>query len=99
MSAEGAQAFYERVTSDKQFRAQVDAQETWEGKQRVATEAGYDVSRDDMPGIRKLAGRRELSDEDLDRAPVSGGDSGTFWNQGDMDDPDPNAQYSSTSNA
>jgi predicted ribosomally synthesized peptide with nif11-like leader len=94
MSEEGAKAFYERVTSDEQFRAQLQGT-TWEESQRIAAGAGYDVSPDDLPTIRNLAGRRELSDEDLHRRElpdeelqrVSAGDTTEyFWQwRGDFD--------------
>ena len=38
------------------------------------TEAGYDVNREDLPTVRRLAGVSKLSDEDLEK--VAGG-SGT----------------------
>jgi predicted ribosomally synthesized peptide with nif11-like leader len=75
MSAEGATAFYERVSSDEGFRAKLEAANTRDDKHRIVTEAGYDVSRDDLSTIRKLAGASELSDEDLEK--VAGGASAT----------------------
>jgi predicted ribosomally synthesized peptide with nif11-like leader len=71
MSAEGATALYERVTSDEEFRARLEAAETPEEKGQVVTEAGFDVSRDDLSTVRSLAGVSELSDEDLEK--VAGG--------------------------
>jgi predicted ribosomally synthesized peptide with nif11-like leader len=71
MSTEGATAFYERMSSDEEFRSQVDAAETPEGKHRIVSAAGYDVSPDDLQVIRNLAGVSELSDEDLEK--VAGG--------------------------
>jgi predicted ribosomally synthesized peptide with nif11-like leader len=71
MSAEGATALYERVSSDEEFRAQLEAAEAPDEKRRIVTEAGYDVSRDDLPTVRNLAGVSELSDEDLEK--VAGG--------------------------
>jgi predicted ribosomally synthesized peptide with nif11-like leader len=71
MSAEGATALYERVSSDEEFRAQLEGAETPDQKRRIVTEAGYDVSRDDLSTIRSLAGVSELSDEDLEK--VAGG--------------------------
>jgi predicted ribosomally synthesized peptide with nif11-like leader len=71
MSAEGATALYERVTSDEEFRTQLQAAGSPEDKRRIVTEAGYDVSTDDLPTIRNLAGATELSDEDLEK--VAGG--------------------------
>jgi predicted ribosomally synthesized peptide with nif11-like leader len=71
MSAEGATALYERVGSDEQFRIQLETAETPEDKRRIVTEAGYDVGRDDLSTVRKLAGVSELSDEDLEK--VAGG--------------------------
>src|SRR5215471_2726630 len=71
MSAEGATALFERISSDEEFQAQLEGAETPEEKRRIVTEAGYDVSRDDLPTIRKLSGVSELSDEDLES--VAGG--------------------------
>jgi predicted ribosomally synthesized peptide with nif11-like leader len=71
MSAEGAAALYERVNSDEEFRAQLEGAETPDDKRRVVSDAGYDVSRDDLPTVRNLAGVSELSDEDLEK--VAGG--------------------------
>jgi predicted ribosomally synthesized peptide with nif11-like leader len=73
MSAEGATALYERVSSDEGFRGQLEAAKTPEGKHQIVTEAGYDVTPDDLPTLRSLAGMAELSDEDLEK--VAGGDS------------------------
>jgi predicted ribosomally synthesized peptide with nif11-like leader len=75
MSAEGATALYERVSSDEEFRAQLEAADTPDDKRRIVTEAGYDVSRDDLVTVRNLAGVSELSDEDLEK--VAGGMSTT----------------------
>jgi predicted ribosomally synthesized peptide with nif11-like leader len=75
MSAQGATALYERVTSDEKFRAQLEAAETPDDKRRIVTEAGYDVSRDDLSTLRKLAGATELSDEDMEK--VAGGGAAT----------------------
>jgi predicted ribosomally synthesized peptide with nif11-like leader len=71
MSAEGATALYERVSSDEEYRARLEAADTPDDKRRIVTEAGYDVSRDDLSTFRKLAGMSELSDEDLEK--VAGG--------------------------
>src|SRR5215469_3932151 len=72
MSAEGVTALYERVNSDEEFRDRLEAAETPEEKRRIVTEAGYDVSRDDLPTIRRFSsGVSELSDEDLEN--VAGG--------------------------
>jgi predicted ribosomally synthesized peptide with nif11-like leader len=77
MSAEGATAFFERVTSDEQFRTQLEAAETPDDKHRIVTDAGYDLSRDDLSIIRNLAGMNELSDEDLEK--VAGGAGAETW--------------------
>jgi predicted ribosomally synthesized peptide with nif11-like leader len=71
MSAAGAAALYERVGSDEEFRGQLEAAETPDDKYRIVSQAGYDVSRDDLPTLRKLAGVNELSDEDMEK--VAGG--------------------------
>jgi predicted ribosomally synthesized peptide with nif11-like leader len=76
MSAEGATALYERVTSDEEFRARLEAAETSEEKRGIVAEAGYDVSRDDVSTVRNLAGVSELSDEDLEKV-AGGSGSGT----------------------
>jgi predicted ribosomally synthesized peptide with nif11-like leader len=75
MSAVGATALYERVSSDEEFRARLEAADTPDDKRRIVTEAGYDVSRDDLATVRNLAGVSELSDEDLEK--VAGGMSTT----------------------
>jgi predicted ribosomally synthesized peptide with nif11-like leader len=71
MSAEGVTALYERVSSDEEFRGQLEAAETPDDKRRIVTDAGYDVSIDDLPTVKRLAGISELSDEDLEK--VAGG--------------------------
>ena len=71
MSAEGVTALYDRVSSDEEFRAQLEAAETPDDKRRIVTDAGYDVSVDDLPTVKRLAGISELSDEDLEK--VAGG--------------------------
>jgi predicted ribosomally synthesized peptide with nif11-like leader len=75
LSAEAATALYERVNSDEEFRARLEAADTPDDKRRIVTEAGYDVSRDDLSTIRRLAGVSELSDEDLEK--VAGGGNTT----------------------
>ena len=75
MSAEGVTALYERVSSDEEFRGQLEAAETPDDKRRIVTDAGYDVSIDDLPTVKRLAGISELSDEDLEK--VAGGVSDT----------------------
>jgi predicted ribosomally synthesized peptide with nif11-like leader len=71
MSTKGATALYERINSDEAFRTQLEAAETSDDKRRIATEAGYDVNRDDLSTVRNLAGVNDLSDEDLEK--VAGG--------------------------
>jgi predicted ribosomally synthesized peptide with nif11-like leader len=95
MSAEGAKAFYERVTSDEEFRAQFEAAATPEEKNRIVTEAGYEVNRDDVNTLRKLhglgdggplrlrAGRRAAGGSLRGGAP--GGESPT-WRRPRLDD-------------
>jgi predicted ribosomally synthesized peptide with nif11-like leader len=75
MSAEGVKALYERINSDEEFRAKMEAAETPDDKRHIVTEAGYEVTSDDLPTIRKLAGVNELSDEDLEK--VAGGSDAT----------------------
>jgi predicted ribosomally synthesized peptide with nif11-like leader len=75
MSAEAATALFERVGSDEEFRTKLEAAPTPQEKHRIVTEAGYEVTRDDVSVMRNLAGVSELSDEDLEK--VAGG-SGTI---------------------
>jgi predicted ribosomally synthesized peptide with nif11-like leader len=75
MSAEGVTSLYERINSDEQFRAKMEAAETPDDKRQIVTEAGYEVTSDDLPTIRRLAGVNELSDEDLEK--VAGGSDAT----------------------
>jgi predicted ribosomally synthesized peptide with nif11-like leader len=71
MSAQAATALFERVGSDEDFRAELEAAPTPQEKHRIVTEAGYEVTPDDLSVIRNLAGVSELSDEDLEK--VAGG--------------------------
>jgi predicted ribosomally synthesized peptide with nif11-like leader len=54
------------MQSDEAFRALVEAADAPEDKHRVLTEAGYDVTPDDLVTIKELLGISELSDEDLE---------------------------------
>jgi predicted ribosomally synthesized peptide with nif11-like leader len=83
MSKEAATALYERVNSDEEFRTQLEAAETPEEKRRIVTEAGYELSRDDLSTVRKLAGVSDLSDEDLEK--VSGGMFEISWSELGLD--------------
>jgi predicted ribosomally synthesized peptide with nif11-like leader len=71
MSAEKATSLYERISSDEDSRAQLEAATAPDDKRQIVIEAGYDVSRDDLSTIRNLAGVGEISDEDLEK--VAGG--------------------------
>ena len=71
MSAEGAAALFERITTDENFRSEVEGAATPNEKHRIVTEAGYDVTPDDIPQIKSLAGVEEISDDDLEK--VAGG--------------------------
>jgi predicted ribosomally synthesized peptide with nif11-like leader len=89
MSEEGAAALYERISSDEEFRAELETAETPHDKRRIVTESGYDVSRQDVATLRKLAGITELSDEDPDMV----ADDGTNSRYGyEYDDQDPGPQ-------
>jgi predicted ribosomally synthesized peptide with nif11-like leader len=83
MSKEAATALYERVNSDEEFRTQLEAAETPEEKRRIVTEAGYELSSDDLSTVRKLAGVSDLSDEDLEK--VSGGMFEISWSELGLD--------------
>jgi predicted ribosomally synthesized peptide with nif11-like leader len=71
MSAAGTKALFERVSSDEAFKSRLEAAATPEDKRRIVAEAGFDVSPEDLPSLRDLAGVEELSDEDLEK--VAGG--------------------------
>jgi predicted ribosomally synthesized peptide with nif11-like leader len=66
MSLEGASAFVQRMELDEAFRARVEAADSPEEKYRVVSEAGYDITPDDLVTIKQLVGISELSDEDLE---------------------------------
>jgi predicted ribosomally synthesized peptide with nif11-like leader len=66
MSAEAAAALFQRLESDAAFREQVESAATPAEKHRIVTEAGYDVTPDDAPTMRELAGMSELSDDELE---------------------------------
>ena len=71
MTQESATAFAERISTDEAFRDRLTAASTPEERRQIAGEAGFDVSRNDLPAIRGALGIEELSDEDLEK--VAGG--------------------------
>jgi predicted ribosomally synthesized peptide with nif11-like leader len=75
MSTEGATALFERMSSDEGFRTQLEGAATPDDKRRIVTEAGYDLTREDLSTMRRLAGASDLSDDDLEK--VAGGVSDT----------------------
>ena len=76
MSTEGANALFERVKNDDEFRRRLEESRTAEDKRRIVTEAGFDVDRDDVATMKSLAGLDELSDEELVQA-VGGSGAGS----------------------
>ena len=71
MTQESATAFAERISTDEAFRDRLTAATTPEERRQIAGEAGYDLSRNDLPAIKEALGIQELSDEDLEK--VAGG--------------------------
>ena len=76
MSTEGTNALFERVTTDDEFRRQLEESMTAEDKGRIIREAGFDVNRDDVATMKSLAGLEELSNEELAQA-VGGSGAGS----------------------
>ena len=75
MSQEAAQAFVERVNDDETLRDQLIAAGDNDSRLRMAQEAGFDVTADDLAELRAQVGVDELSEEDLQK--VAGGASTT----------------------
>ena len=72
MSATDAQALVERVKEDADFRRQLEEASTPEEKQALVKDAGFDVTRDDLPTVKEAFGvDSEISDEDLEK--IAGG--------------------------
>ena len=69
MSAEGVRSLFERVQQDESLRRQVQAAATPEEKARVAVDAGFDVTADEL--VPPPQG--ELTDEDLEQVAGGGG--------------------------
>lgn len=67
MSEQGAIAFAERIKSDEAFCERLAAAPDAAARRSIAAEAGYDVSRDDLPAMKAALGLEELSDADLER--------------------------------
>jgi predicted ribosomally synthesized peptide with nif11-like leader len=65
LSTQGATQLFERISNDEDFRRRLEGAATPAEKRRIATEAGYEVGREDLVTIRSLAGLDEMSDEDL----------------------------------
>jgi predicted ribosomally synthesized peptide with nif11-like leader len=71
MSAEGTRGLVERLNANAAFRARFDAAATAQERHKLATDAGYDVTQDELSELTP-SGVRQLADEEL--ADVSGGD-------------------------
>lgn len=67
MSSESVDALYQRISSDQRFRTDLATAGDSAAKYRFVTGAGYEISRDDLPQIRQLAGVGELSPADLEK--------------------------------
>jgi predicted ribosomally synthesized peptide with nif11-like leader len=76
MSTEGANALFERVSNDQEFRRRLEESRTADDKRRIVAEAGFDVNRDDVATMKSLAGLDEMSDEELVQA-VGGSGAGS----------------------
>lgn len=76
MSEQAVAALLERLQTDRGFRERLEAAATPEAKRQVVKDAGFDISRSDLPFLRVQVGLQELSDEDLDK--VAGGGAFTL---------------------
>lgn len=75
MSQEALQAFVERVNEDETFRDSLVAAGDNDVRLRIARDAGFDVTADDLVELRREHGVDELSEEDLQN--IAGGMSHT----------------------
>jgi predicted ribosomally synthesized peptide with nif11-like leader len=77
MSIENAQSFYVRVSSDKEFRTQLEQTETIEERQQIIQTAGYKFTAEEWEIAKEQilatsdSSDSELSEEEL--TTVSGG--------------------------
>ena len=71
MSEEAAHALVERVNTDEDFRNALMAADGAETRLRMAQDAGFDITADDLADMRRQAGFDELSEDDLQR--IAGG--------------------------
>lgn len=71
MSREAAQAFVERLNDDEAFRDGLIAAGDNDARLRMAQDAGFDVTADDLAELRREHGADELSEEDLQK--IAGG--------------------------
>jgi predicted ribosomally synthesized peptide with nif11-like leader len=77
MSIENAQLFYVRVSTDKEFRTQLEQTETVEERQQIIQTAGYEFTAEEWEIAKRQilatsdSSEGELSEEEL--TTVSGG--------------------------
>lgn len=76
MSQEAMQAFVERVNDDETFRDGLIAADDNDVRLRIAQDAGFDITADDLAALRRQTGVEELSEEDLQKI-AGGGTTGT----------------------
>jgi predicted ribosomally synthesized peptide with nif11-like leader len=71
VTEDAARAFAERLTSDEAFAGRLASAPTTEDRQRMAEEAGYHVTSDDLATIKSTLRIEEISDEELEN--IAGG--------------------------
>jgi predicted ribosomally synthesized peptide with nif11-like leader len=71
MSVESAKKFIERLSSDAEFRAQVESASDPVTKKKLAQAAGYDFDMADIAAVLPQSAGGELSDAELEG--VAGG--------------------------
>ena len=75
MSVDSAKAFLKKMAQDSALRANVDGAKDNAAREKIAQEAGFSFSKEELdqviPGASKLTPGAELSDADLEA--VAGG--------------------------
>lgn len=82
MSVESAKTFMKKLTSDADFRAQVEAAKTEDDRKNVVKAAGFDFTMEELKSAvpanfhKSIDSKAELSEADLEK--VAGGKSASW---------------------
>src|SRR5262245_1325987 len=71
MSAENAARFVQQIAQDQSLKARVEAVQTADEVVRIAREAGFDLTADELKAAARRLSGREMSDQELEA--VAGG--------------------------